>query len=395
MAKKLTKLTGEQEARIPEYRDRYMTMGLSTQAADRERAKAGVIKAYRAAGVEPPKLFIWLNSPMAGAYGAALLSSKNFVGAQVWDQVGDQVGDQVRDQVWAQVGDQVRDQVRDQVGDQVRDQVWAQVGDQVRDQVRDQVGDQVGDQVWAQVRDQVRDQVGDQVWDQVYRAGYGQHDAGWLAFYDFFKMSGIADAARLDGLYELCASAGWWWPFQGAVIITERPNLLNRDERGRLHSENAPAIRYPDGWAIHAVHGVRMPGELVEDHSKITVARIDTESNAEVRRVLIGWYGVDRYMRDSGARVVHADNDPLGNPRRLLWRDLPGDEPIVMVEVTDSTPQPDGHRKIYTLRVDPKAYGGKAGRECHAAIASTWRHKGDANKLFFAKPEAYQPVVET
>ena len=115
----------------------------------------------------------------------------------------------------------------------------------------------------------------------------------------------------------------------------------------------------------------------------------------KVRRVLIGWYGMDRYLRDSGAVVVHEDLDALGNPRRLFRRDQADDEPIVAVEVTDSTPLPDGQRKKDTLRVDPSQYSGRAGRECHAAIASTWRKKADHSVLMFSSPENYHPAIET
>ena len=151
--KRLTALTTDQATLLPAIRDEWMAVGLSTIPADRVAAEEGVKLAYRAAGLDPPRIIIWLNSPMAGAIGAAMLASDQ-VGAQVWDQVGAQVwGAQVRAQVWAQVWDQVWAQVRDQVRDQVGAQVRDQVRDQVRAQVRDQVRDQVGAQVWAQVRD--------------------------------------------------------------------------------------------------------------------------------------------------------------------------------------------------------------------------------------------------
>jgi hypothetical protein len=154
-------LTAEQAARLPEFRDRWLSVGLSVQPTDRAKSQEAVCRAYAEAGLPAPTTFVWLASPMQGAFGAAYLAA--IVKNQVMDQVGVQVGAQVGAQVWAQV----RDQVMDQVGVQVGAQVWAQVRDQVMDQVGVQVGAQVGAQVWAQVRDQVMDQVGDQVWDQV------------------------------------------------------------------------------------------------------------------------------------------------------------------------------------------------------------------------------------
>jgi hypothetical protein len=142
---------------------------------------------------------------------------------------------------------------------------------------------------------------------------------------------------------------GWWWPFANAVIITERPRTLVHDAEGRLHREDGPALQYPDGWGIWAWHGVRVPQDVIERPETITVEQIEHERNAEVRRVLITRYGQDRYLRDSGAQQLHRDE------WGALWRkELAGDEPLVMVQVTNSTAEPDGTYKDYFLRVQPE-----------------------------------------
>ena len=241
-------------------------------------------------------------------------------------------------------------------------------------------------QVGAQVRAQVGAQVGASLW--------GQHDAGWLGWIDAFARLGI-DVSRADGLIGVARNSGWWWAFSDVVILTERPLVLHRDDRGRLHAESGPAIAYPDGFGIWAWHGVRVPQRIIEQPETITVADIDAEQNAEIRRVMIERYGMERFVRDAGARM--AGRDDWGT----LWvRDMPGDDPLVVVEVVNSTPEPDGTSKRYTLRVPPE-FGGKAKtirvayaddgegderrvpRTPHAAIAWTFR----------LDPEAYVPAV--
>ena len=269
-------LTKEQELLLPAIRDEWIGVGLSTAPANRAEAERGVALAYKAAGLTPPGLIIWLDSPVAGAIGACLLAQvRDQVRAQVWDQVGAQVRDQVRAQVWDQVGAQVWDQVGAQVWDQVVAQVRAQVSAQVRAQVRAQVSAQVWTQVRAQVSaqvsaqvwDQVRDQVSAQVWTQVraqvwdqVRAQviYGQHDAGWLSQFDFFKRLNLDCGNRLEGLSIVARNAGWWWPFTDAVILTERPTELHRNSDGKLHSLSEPAILYPDGFGVWMKDGVRV-----------------------------------------------------------------------------------------------------------------------------------------
>ena len=134
-------LTSEQESKLSFYRDKWLKIGLSTESCDRTSAEKSVKEAYKVAKLEPPQIFIWMNSPLEGAFASAYLKSLGKY--------------QVRDQVRDQVGDQVGAQVRAQVRAQVWDQVWDQVRAQVRAQVGDQVGAQVRDQVWAQVWDQV------------------------------------------------------------------------------------------------------------------------------------------------------------------------------------------------------------------------------------------------
>jgi hypothetical protein len=452
MSDRIDKLTKKQAQELPAIRDEWLGHGLSTEPADRAGAVEGVNDAYRAAGLEPPPLVIWLRSPLEGVIGAEFVRQllkgsgkekkvrgqvRNQIGGQVWGQIGGQVwgqiGDQVRGQVWGQIGDQVRgqvwgqiggqvwgqvggqvgdqvrgqvrdqigvwDQVRDQIGDQIRgqvwdqvgDQVWGQIGDQVRgqvwgqiggqvwgqvggqvgDQVRGQVWGQIGGQVWGQVGgqvggqigDQVRDQIGGQVWDQVRdqigqvrdhlnAAVWGQHEAGWVSWIDTFRRFGLKCCDRAGGLIKVAQCAGWWWPMRGVVILTERPAELHRDEEGRLHADSGPAVRYPDGWSIWAIHGVRVTQHIVERPETLTVEQIRDEPNVEVRRVMLERFGAERFMTQAGGKMVAQDD--WGK----LWRlpdapDEPQGKPMVLIEMVNSTPEPDDTFHTYFERVPP------------------------------------------
>ena len=107
---------------------------------------------------------------------------------------------------------------------------------------------------------------------------------------------------------------------------------------------------------------------------------IENERNIEIRRVKINRYGQERYLLDSDARIVAEDD--FGILYRKTFFD---DEPLMMVKVVNSTPEPDGTFKDYFLRVDPNAYGGL--KTARAAVASTWRHKDGS--LVFENPEDY------
>lgn len=63
--KKITKLTEEQEARLPEIAQEWIGYGLSTET-DREKAESLVAAIYKEGGLEPPGQIFWCESPHAG-----------------------------------------------------------------------------------------------------------------------------------------------------------------------------------------------------------------------------------------------------------------------------------------------------------------------------------------
>ena len=287
---KIDTLTTEQTAKLSEYREKWLKIGLSCAPLDFEAAKDAAIRAYAVAGLAPPTRFYHMSSPVGAAILAAVLQLKN--------------------------------QVRAQVGDQVWDQVWDQVGDQVRDQVLDQVGDQVLDQV------------------------YGSHDAHWLGFYDFFATEcHIADAERLRPLMDLAQACGWWAPYQDAVIFQDRHSILRRDDQHRLHCETGPAVAYPDGYRLFFWHGTAVPGHWITHKSDLLPEAVLRTANVEQRRAgceILGW---ERILNE--LRAVEIDANPNPQIGTLLEVDLPdaGKERFVRVKC--------GTGRMFALPVPP------------------------------------------
>jgi hypothetical protein len=199
--------------------------------------------------------------------------------------------------------------------------------------------------------------------------------------------------ARAIAYARTCESACWWWPHREFVMVSERPTELHRDERGRLHNESGPSIAWPDGWGFHTVHGVQVPHNIIEHPESVTVAQIDAESNAEVRRVMVERFGRDRYMRESGAKLIDEGADQFGKPQRLWRREWKDGRVLQLLEVVNSSPEPDGSYKVYWLGVHPELRpllgDGQLGEPqkltAHNACASTFGKRG----------EEYHPVLES
>ncbi|NUV98171.1 DUF6745 domain-containing protein [Streptomyces sp. CAI 127] len=327
----------------------WRSVAAATGRADRAAAEAGVRRAYRTVGLAEPERIIWAASPRAAVGTVEKLTD-----------AGRSVREEVRTRPWADE----RRRMYDELGPAGWSALWSATGAQLWETTA-ALAERIRAGVVADLAPRPQDAAAVRL--VLLDAVLGQHDAAWLAAFD-----GHGD--RLAGLAEVARNAGWWWPYEHAVVITERPDVLHRDEAGRLDHGEGPALAYGDGFALHAWRGMPVPAAFLEELSSLTPERIRAEENAELRRVMLEYYGYDRYLSESGAEPVHRDETGI------LWRiALDGDEDVVMVEVVNSTPEPDGTYRTYWLRVPPTTRTAKDG------VAWTFGLEG----------AAYAPVRQT
>ncbi|MFE6712066.1 DUF6745 domain-containing protein [Streptomyces sp. NPDC057695] len=383
--------------------DRWRSVAAATGPADRAAAEAGVRLAYRTAGLAEPARVLWADSPLAAVALVRGLSGQ-----------GRSVRDEVRTRPWAEE----RRRLHDSLGPAGWAAHWQATGaplwdltrglaDRIRAGVTEAAtdtgptasagpaagaadGPTAGQAVGAADGPTAGSTAGAAGGPVVGSAGagarpepsrreatavrlvlldavLGQHDAAWLAAFD-----GHGD--RLAGLAAVAVNAGWWWPFENVAVLCERPVELHRDEAGRLDRGDGPALAFADGFALYAWRGMTVPADFLAGLAGLTPERIRAEENAELRRVMLEYYGYDRYLAVSGARHQHRDETGV------LWRiELDDDEDVAMVEVVNSTPEPDGSHRTYWLRVPP------ATRTAREGVAWT----------FGLHPDAYQPLVQT
>ena len=151
---------------------------------------------------------------------------------------------------------------------------------------------------------------------------YGSHEASWLSFYDYMEtVVGVDLGGKLAGLKAVAEACGWVSCYDTVAVVQDRPLHIRMDEDNRLHCETGPAILYADGFAVYAWHGVRVPGEWIENREKLTAQTALTWENIEQRRAaceILGWVNV---LKDLDARVIDEDEDPqIGT---LLEVDIP------------------------------------------------------------------------
>lgn len=133
--------------------------------------------------------------------------------------------------------------------------------------------------------------------------------------------------------------------FENVCLVSECPIVAATNSTGQMHSDQGAALVFRDSYQVHFNNGIRIPASV---EAGVSVEDIDKEQNVEVRRVMIQRYGLGKYLSDSNAQLI--DRDEFGT---LYKKSNNNDEPLVVLKVINSTPEADGTRKEYLLRVPP------------------------------------------
>ncbi len=167
--------------------------------------------------------------------------------------------------------------------------------------------------------------------------------------------------------------------YEGIAFVCEYPVHSRLDPEHRFHDESGPALKFSDDFTAHFWHGRRVTRDTIESPETITVEQIEREKNVETRSILVERYGLERFIIDSGAKKISEDECGVLYHKVFTASDLLTDEPLVVVMVDNSTPEPDGTRQRFFLRVPPNI------RTAREAVAWT----------FGMDEDEYNPAVES
>lgn len=387
---RLDVLTTEDEERMKALREKWIDRALCTEPMGVAGAIAGIIETYRDAQKPEPRQVIHASSPLQGVCYAFLVQEYadgldairyNVPCAEIDDNMDLPAPEQPRPVDAATV-------VPAEFHDLMRWYTWTLVTG-IRDcSLADlDAATDPGGRVAAQISrraevllawmfrelDRIRAALPARVRDQLACIFWGSHEASWMSFYQFFEPYFDFISAVL-GLIEIAQHAGWTWFYHGIAVVSERPRIIARDDQMRLHNPDGPALGYEDKFGVYMLSGIRIEPWIINNPERINFANITAEQNVEIRRLMIKRMGFDRFIRESGATLVHEDT--FGSLYRI---ELEGDEPYVLVQVTNSTPEPDGTYEKYVLRVPPDM------KTAHQAVAWTFKRT----------PETYFPVYES
>lgn len=389
---KITALTKENEHQLRDYLVRWTQIMCNTEPIDREQSEYWLAQAYKM-GSLPIVPVIFCSSPVAIEIVKVAQTNKSLGQKTDWFLIGDEL-----EQKFGANSEKIIESAKKslercenlRVGNTTIHETWVKIWEETGIKIRNAVSKPVrsktvsvakGINIWAQIISSLFPSDHMNYFERgitrtasLSRSGY---PLPHFISYDFYRESLglVEETAKIAPLLEQMKTGSYFSPFRSLCLASERPAKLNIDDRGRLHSANAPAVEYADGVKSYAIHGISVSEKIIEHWDEVTGKDIDKEQNVEVRRVLIEKYGFAEYIMETGAKLVQEDKyGQLYRKDRKRW-----EEPIVMVKVKNSTPEPDGTIKDYYIRAHWNC------RTAHEAVANS-----------FGKTAAnYNPLVET
>lgn len=249
----IEQLTPEQEAKMQDYVDMGIAIGLDTSPIDKEKASAAIDKAYECAGLTPPENKIFAGSPMAGL----VISAGILKGSVNLDAIDEEPGN-------------------------------------------------------GYIKVMRKELSRDDLHSALRESCYGSQDSGWFMMIQYFKEAvGLEGLEIADGLIEATKECGRFWMFDDVAVISAKPSAIRRDDENRLHSESSLAIEYPDGWGFCVWHGTRIPAAWILEEGHLTAEMAITWENIEQRRAaceLLGWEAI---LDKLDAKVINRHDDPM------------------------------------------------------------------------------------
>jgi len=333
---KLSELNAEQTALLPVVRDIWIAIGLATGDCDFIAAKESLKKVYGAAELQTPELVLLADSPLSGAMMASALQ-------RILPLDMDAV---IAKELKAAIKKMGEEAVKAEGSEETLiEMVAQQVASVLQAKLDAKAAKDTPDEILEELRRNINTQL------------YGQHDASWLSFYDYFARIGELPADHaLSGLCELAKVCGWWSPYREVAILQHKPDEIHMVD-GRLHREDGPSVLYRDGFAVWSIGGVRVDEQIVMRPDTQTIEQIKAEENEEIKRIRIERFGWDRYMLEVGAVCIDFRSNDIEATKEALYR---CEGMVLLRTFCPST------GRVYALEVDPTV------KSCSEAQSWLW-----------------------
>jgi len=298
---KVKKLTPEQAALIPVYRQKWRARSLSPGPINRSQAAETVKSAYSAIGLKAPEIIF-----VDRAYEAAdlILSRCGNPSSELRSQFETKLRSQLEKQLRGYLGSQLESELQSQLPTKLEARLYTQLQTQLWQAHRNYLAGEIASQLLPQeVIDEGR---GDIYWQtlgkQFSNCIQPELWAGYGSLLDFcISVLNLPHSYARNWIVfqSIVRDCGLIYPYDKVCIVCSKPIALSVDSNHRLHAEGKPAVQFADGVSIYAYHGVILPEWYGRLHPHQWQSKwVLKEQNAEVRRALIQGITYDRICQE-------------------------------------------------------------------------------------------------
>lgn len=320
---KMKKLTPEQEALIPVYRDKWRQIALSTEPIDRAKAESAIKAAYIANGKPEPEVefysspcVVWksLSCYWQHYYPNRLRAIAGLPLTEIPEnqleiyELGKRLFklNQRPNQLYYNLFQSLQEPL-ESVKNPLESHFENLVPRSLIEQLDGQSQSARGDSFYSYYYDELsffgcmtntKDLVLELKFCFWTRPEVLAGDAVFLDFC-FSVLNYPYDREKWEILQELIVSCGWIYSYEKTCLVCDRPIKLSFDSQDRLHAEGKPAIQFADGWGFYSHHGITLPEKYGAVPPKEWQSQwVLQEPNSEFRRMLIQGIGYVRICEE-------------------------------------------------------------------------------------------------
>jgi hypothetical protein len=287
MVIRIKELTKKQEDLMPMWAEKWIAIGLRTGEMDFETFNKYMKVCYEKTGLVYPKRVIRVPSPFFGAHVASLAH-------EMWEK-------------------RYKNSVRESVSSSVEVSVSASVLDSVSSSVGASVGvTNYEKQIVKTIQKLSKEYTVTPSWNYWFAGqfwvGYWWHG---VAYVDFLLTACELELSkdmmeRAEAYRKVCESVNYIWPNRDFILVCERPIKIDRNADGRLHCINDMAIKWPDGWGLYMLNGVRFDEELFKKVTSGTMPFKDILAieNADQRSQAFRFGDPFDFVKHEGAKLL-------------------------------------------------------------------------------------------
>jgi len=148
---------------------------------------------------------------------------------------------------------------------------------------------------------------------------FGSFECGWLSYYSYFQdVVGIKVNDALNYFITLASNTSLVYMHNDTVIFSRKPTEIHL-ENNQLHNESGPAVLFADGFEVYSIRGNRVTEQIVMRPETLTVEQINEELNSDVQSIMLDRFGWERYIDESGSKIVDSRRNDIENTLEVLY----------------------------------------------------------------------------